>query len=451
MASYADWIVFRAAVLSADLLNRTQFSDIVKYSHVRDLGGLPDTLATRALLAAQALHLVPPHRACPTCEMPFKLCFKGGLYRWIGARYESQGCQECLDQQPQASTIGFLSNVKQHMWMPKLEAFMMWIFEYPRQQILRELHPADHKRVDAWTQSFQQTLSAWYQLQLNEGFDGPLFRRLHRASSRRPGTAATRKPASKTYKRPSTSSSKTALKRPSASSAALSKTALKRPSASSAALKRPSMNKTHIKFAGKARIFIADETHLNKRKRNALSRTGRPQRDQVRLWGAVLHGHIKTHFIFRILDHPNDACDGKPRGHKEMLKNIQTLGLRRGDIFVSDKWKATVSAFNSYKTVNNFSEADTRHEIVNHSEGEIVNSKGFSTNAIECKWSVIKRWIRRRMSGVLPAHSDRHKWRLLIDEYQARSLVTANGQHSFDNGNIITVRVRDVVRLFQVA
>ncbi|OLQ08723.1 hypothetical protein AK812_SmicGene7756 [Symbiodinium microadriaticum] len=158
MASYADWIVFRAAVLSADLLNRTQFSDIVKYSHVRDLGGLPDTLATRALLAAQALHLVPPHRACPTCEMPFKLCFKGG----------------------------------------------------------------------------------------------------------------------------------------------------------------------------KARIFIADETHLNKRKRNALSRTGRPQRDQVWLWGAVLHGHIKTHFIFR-----------------------------RGDIFVSDKWKATVSAFNSYKTVNNFSEADT--------------------------------------------------------------------------------------------
>ena len=73
MASYADWIVFRAAILSADLLNRTQFSDIVKYSHVRDLGGLPDTLATRALLAAQALHLVPPHRACPTCEMPFKL------------------------------------------------------------------------------------------------------------------------------------------------------------------------------------------------------------------------------------------------------------------------------------------------------------------------------------------------------------------------------------------
>ena len=125
----------------------------------------------------------PSHRACPTCEMPFKLCFKGGHYRWIGARYESQGCQECLDQQPQVRTIGFLSNVKQHMWMPKLEAFMMWIFEYPRQQIFRELHPADHKRVDAWTQSFQQTLSAWYQLQLNEGFDGPLFRRLHRAST----------------------------------------------------------------------------------------------------------------------------------------------------------------------------------------------------------------------------------------------------------------------------
>ena len=310
----------------------------------------------------------------------------------------------------------------------------MWIYEYPRQQILRELHPTDHKRIDAWTQSFQQTLSAWYQLQLNQGFDGPLFQRLNTASSKRSRRAVTKKPASKAFKRPSASSSQTTLKRPSAST-----------------MKRPSVKKTHIKFAGKARIFIADETHLNKRKRNALSRNGRPQRDQVWLWGAVLHEHIKTHFIFRILDHPDDALDGKPRGHKEMLKNIQTLGLRRGDIFVSDKWKATVSAFNSYKNTNNFSEADVRHEIVNHSQGEITNSNGFSTNAIECKWSVIKRWIRRRMSGILPSHSDRQKWRLLIDEYQARSLLTANGQHSFDHGNLITVRVRDVVRLFQVA
>ena len=37
------------------------------------------------------------------------------------------------------------------------------------------------------------------------------------------------------------------------------------------------------------------------------------------------------------------------------------------------------------------------HEIVNHSEGEIVNANGYSTNAIEAKWSVAKRWIRSKV------------------------------------------------------
>ena len=81
---------------------------------------------------ARSPGFISPDRAYPSCQMPCKLCFKPARYRWIGAGYESQGCPECLEQQPQASTIGFLSNVKQHMWMPKLEAFMIWIFEYAR-------------------------------------------------------------------------------------------------------------------------------------------------------------------------------------------------------------------------------------------------------------------------------------------------------------------------------
>ena len=68
-----------------------------------------------------------------------------------------------------------------------------------------------------------------------------------------------------------------------------------------------------------------------------LSQNGSPQRDQVWLWGAVIHGHLKTHFIFRVLKHHAEAFDGKPRGPKEMLHNINLLGLRKGDIFVSDK------------------------------------------------------------------------------------------------------------------
>ena len=93
-----------------------------------------------------------------------------------------------------------------------------------------------------------------------------------------------------------------------------------------------------------------------------------------------------------------------------MLDNLSMLNIKKGDIFVSDKWKATLSALKAYRRQTKLSESELRHEVVNHSQGEIVNSNGFSTNAIECKWSVIKRWIRQRLSVILPQHADRNKW-----------------------------------------
>ena len=210
------------------------------------------------------------------------------------------------------------------------------------------------------------------------------------------------------------------MKKPSSRTAPAKKPAssLKRPSSSSTSPNKP--KKMHLKYAGNARIFIADETHLNK-KQGALSRSGRPQRDQIWLWGAVLHGHVKTHF-FRVLKNAADADDGKPRGHQEMKTNLSMLGMKSGDIFVSDKWKATLSALKAHRELHGLSEKTLRNEIVNHSQGEMVNQNGFSTNAIECKWSLIKLlrdgWIRTRLSGTLPRHNDREKWRLLVDEYQ---------------------------------
>ena len=42
------------------------------------------------------------------------------------------------------------------------------------------------------------------------------------------------------------------------------------------------------------------------------------------------------------------------------------------------------------------------HEICNHSEGEIVNERGYSTNAIEIKWGIVKRWVKKKCGGALP-------------------------------------------------
>ena len=358
MATYVDWVAFREAILATNFVNRVAFLSIVKHCHVVDSASLPNNEATRALLACQALRLVPQDRRCPHCNASFRLYYKMRLYRWCGPRYD-EACHDCHGKEYSATALGFLRHVKPDLWMPKLECFIMWIHEYPRQLMLRELHPLSHKRMDPWLMEFQEAISNWFENQLSFGLDGPIFQGLENTSTR---TSVSTRSDSK----------------------------MKRPSSSSVVYKKPSVTKTISKAKGKGRILIADETHLNKRKPSILAKYGRPQRDHIWLWGAVLQGHVNTHFIFRILDHPEDAYDGKPRGHKEMVKNLGMLNLKKNDIFVSDKWKATVSAMKSFRREHNFSLSDVKHEIVNHSKGELKNSNGFTTNPIECKWSLIK-------------------------------------------------------------
>ena len=364
MASYTDWIAFRRqAVLTADFVNRTEFLHVVKHSRVEDRGNLPDTSATRALLACQALRLVPQGYECSNFSTSFKLVYKSGHYKWHGPRYQ-QACEECDSKEYSANTVGFFRGTKTASWMSKLDCFLMWAYEYNRQTILRELHPLLHANVDGWLRMFQETLCNWFDIQMHSCFDSPLFQKLLETSS-----ATTRAPIrpSSSKKRPF--SSITSRKRPSKSKPMPSK----KPSASSAVWKKPSVAKKHLKKNHRGRVFIADETHLNKRKPSILSKHGRPQRDQIWLWGAVLEGHVGTHFLFRILDHPHDAYDGGPRGHREMLRNINSLGIKKHDTFVSDKWKATVSAFNAFREANGLSESDMPHEIVNHSLGQVIS------------------------------------------------------------------------------
>ena len=87
----------------------------------------------------------------------------------------------------------------------------------------------------------------------------------------------------------------------------------------------------------------------------------------------------------------------------------------------------------------------------NHSEGEIGNSNGFTTNPIEAKWTVMKRWIRKRGGGVLPKHGDREKWAALIYEYQGRNLLMTREHHGIHHDRIRVLRLRTALNLFAVA
>ena len=63
------------------------------------------------------------------------------------------------------------------------------------------------------------------------------------------------------------------------------------------------------------------------------------------------------------------------------------------------------------------------HELVNHSQGEVVNTNGYSTNQIENRWSVLKRWARKKYGGKLPGNKDRVAWTALLEEFQYRKYV----------------------------
>ena len=144
-----------------------------------------------------------------------------------------------------------------------------------------------------------------------------------------------------------------------------------------------------------------------------------------------MQGGGRRSFVFRVLKHPSDCLDGRPRGAKEMLENLRSLNMSRNDVYVSDKWGGTVAAVRQLMKENGWRRFN--HQIVNHSAGEITNTAGYSTNAIEAKWSILKRWVKKLHSGKLPRDHDREKWSLLLDEFHYRQV--RSEQSPNDSGN----------------
>eukprot|EP00971_Amphidinium_carterae_P005542 109996-Amphidinium_carterae.1 len=68
----------------------------------------------------------------------------------------------------------------------------------------------------------------------------------------------------------------------------------------------------------------------------------------------------------------------------------------------------------------------------------VVNENGFTTNHIELQWSLLKRWMRSKLSGRLPNTQNRQVWRLFVDEFRFRKYVVhADGLHEVKTKLII--------------
>ena len=71
---------------------------------------------------------------------------------------------------------------------------------------------------------------------------------------------------------------------------------------------------------------------------------------------------------------------------------------------------------------------------------ELVNKHGYSSNAIEAKWSVLKRWIEKTRGGELPSNNNRADWRKLVHEFHYRKIMGEG--HSCDGGHTFMFPLR---------
>ncbi|CAK0872033.1 unnamed protein product [Prorocentrum cordatum] len=434
MAVYKDWADFQATVKEIKGRARSEFLEKVKFASVENASPLPNTEARRAFAFAQTVGLAPKEYNCPTCEHPYTIehnaeSDRAGRLRWIGPRY-SDGCWACNGDKVTASNFSFFQNTRMYHWMDKLDCLVMWLADYRHKTIVMELSNVNHQSVDSWISKFRETAGDWYDA-VSPQASKKLFadkgpNKVAKPSASRPAAMKTAPKSSK-------------------------KTATKRAPAKSTKAKKPVGRKfaKQVKKTINKRVLIADESFLNKRKPGKLNKCARPQKDQLWIWGAVLQGKSRTHFLFRILKHPDEAANGKPRGHKEMLENISLVNLQKGDTFVSDKWAATISAVKALRRSRGLTVNTLPHEMVNHDASEIVNERGFSTNAIEAKWSALKRRVRSKYGGRLPSHSNREKWRCIVNEFQARCLLSAD--HSLFEDHYYYVPLLAGIKMFAAA
>ncbi|CAK0855516.1 unnamed protein product [Prorocentrum cordatum] len=270
-----------------------------------------------------------------------------------------------------------LADVKASSWLPFFGCLVMWAQEYPHLKIVHELG-RQHNVVGPWMEKFQDAAASYIADKIS-------LPKLHG-----------------TFKKRDKARGKKGVK------------------------------KTISKKKQATFIVQADEVFHHKSKVSRLAPGTRPKKKQAWLRGAVVQGSPE-HFVFRVLEHPEDALDGRPRGKEEMVTNFDTLGLREGMAVATDGWRATIAAVEHIKDRDGWSDRDLKHEIVVHPKREVKHQRGFTTTHIENRWWVPKRWLKKRLGGRLPTTSDRRKWARWVTELQYRNAVAKS--HSMDGGH----------------
>lgn len=288
---YANLRAFRRCVVAGSFDTRTEYLEKIKFNSIDDPSPFPQHYSTICLLFAMEVQLVPKEYKCHSCNAAFSI--KGrqrqdGEYQWQwrGPRYEN-GCAHCNDKVVSMTKNTLLESVRISKWGDFLDVLIMWLQEYPKLIMLREsgLH---HSTLEEWCDLFTDKAGEFF----NENVTFESYYQQHRRSETR------RRAAARQHGR---------------------------------------------RFVPKPIILEADESFLNRGKRTHLIGNVRPQRDKLWLWGCTVADKPELSF-FRVLDHPDDAYDGRPRGKAELMCCFNMVGLNKNMVVVTDSWRGSIAA-----------------------------------------------------------------------------------------------------------
>ena len=382
--TYANVPEFERMIAQNDFNTRTDYLEKVKFGQITDTGSLPNHPSTAIMVFAQELGLVPKSHRCEDCRgwytMRHTLSNDGrAKWQWRGPRY-NDGCDSCNGKCESMVKGTILEHVRVERWADFMDVLIMWLHDYPKLLMVRE-SGMNHTNLEAWLDMLQSKANQYINGQLS--FTD--FYNEHQRKER---------------------------------------------------LRRLAAARAGRRFVPNRIVVEADELFLNRGKLTHLAGHVRPQQDKLWLWGCTIKDHPE-YFFFKVLEHPNDAFDGRPRGTNELISCFDSVGLKPGIILVTDSWRGSIAAIRSIKQRNNWGPRSLRHELVNHSSGEVVNANGFTTNHIECRWSVLRAWVRKRFGGKFPAYTDRRRWKKVINEFQYRKF--ASKGHTIDHGHTFIV------------
>lgn len=360
--------------------------------------GFTDSALLRGVLVCQALQLFPTVSKCPNNRRhPVSLAFSEGedRYRWRCGVFGSKCYRASL------CPVGILSHVRMGSWLHFLHFVnglrlnVRWTKLATDIEAVYGAHTPTTLRC--WRKLYQDALELYLKkhghLVLGSAsgdvvvFDETSLgncggiskaassKETHHASNKVQRDRVAKRLPARTLHRPAAS-----YKRPAV--------AYKRPAA---AYKRPSSVMKSVYNKGRAG-------------------TAQDQRTGRWLFAAVLvgnkstrytHGNGKKRFSFHMMNLPDKAADGKPRGIKEMKKAIQKC-IHHKAMVVHDKWKASGPAVQQLGLKS--------APPVNHTQGWRDRSTGFHSNDIESEFSRLKRHVRERYGRLsFQAHAGSHE------------------------------------------